>query len=50
MIQYSKFINQMNTISDELIRESIDLECKLAAGRDVRFRNFWPTYRERPGV
>ena len=44
----SKFINQLNTISDfELIRESIDLECKLAAGRDGKGalpKDFWPTY------
>ena len=46
--QNSRFINQLNTISDfELIRESIDLECKLAAGRDGKGalpKDFWPTY------
>lgn len=46
--QNSRFINHLNSISDfELIRESIDLECKLAAGRDGKGalpKDFWPTY------
>jgi predicted HTH transcriptional regulator len=37
-----------NTIDDfELLRESVDLECKLAAGRDgsgALPKDFWPTY------
>ena len=45
---YSEFTNKFKTISDfELIRESIDLECKLAAGRDGKGalpKDFWPTY------
>lgn len=39
---------KLETIADfELLRESIDLECKLAAGRDGNGalpKDFWPTY------
>lgn len=38
----------LNSIFDlELLRESVDLECKLAAGRDGKGalpEDFWPTY------
>ena len=39
---------EIQTIADlELLRESVDLECKLAAGRDGQGavpEDFWPTY------
>ena len=39
---------ELHTIADlELLRESVDLECKLAAGRDGKGalpEDFWPTY------
>jgi ATP-dependent DNA helicase RecG len=39
---------EIHTIADlELLRESVDLECKLAAGRDGKGalpEDFWPTY------
>ena len=38
----------IQSITDlELLRESVDLECKLAAGRDGKGalpEDFWPTY------